>query len=285
MKQRIHRSKRLTFLVIALCLCFMVVIACYAFTRTCYCGDFAYKRRLDGTIIITKYTGRDETLEIPNEIDGRSVTALGDYAFEGCKNLQSVSIGATVDIMGVNPFLACSNLESIELSPEQTHFAIMDGALVNTDTMKLISYPCGLKQETYVIPQRIRSIGQESFWYCAYLSEVTVPDGVMDIEPAAFIGCTRLETANIGRNVISIEDNAFAFCTAVRSINIPESVTTIGKEAFFCCSCLQTLSISDSVRFIGKEAFRGCRITLKGNKGSYVERYACEKGIPFLCDN
>ena len=41
-------------------------------------------------VIITHYSGEDTNLEIPSEIDGKSVTSIEDYAFEGCSSLTTI---------------------------------------------------------------------------------------------------------------------------------------------------------------------------------------------------
>ena len=54
------------------------VKAAEAFTS----GDFEYELRWDSTVEITDYTGSAAELEIPGEIDGHTVTSIGDSAFE-----------------------------------------------------------------------------------------------------------------------------------------------------------------------------------------------------------
>ncbi len=47
-------------------------------------GDFQYSVLEDGTVEITKYTDDSSSVRFPSEIDGRTVTSVGDSAFEGC---------------------------------------------------------------------------------------------------------------------------------------------------------------------------------------------------------
>lgn len=44
-------------------------------------GDYEYEVKDDNTVTITKYEGSDINVIIPNTIDGKSVTSIGDWAF------------------------------------------------------------------------------------------------------------------------------------------------------------------------------------------------------------
>lgn len=59
-------------------------------------GDFEYSVRDDGTVEITDYNGSAKTVDIPAEIDGKSVTNIGRRAFELCRNLTSITIPNSV---------------------------------------------------------------------------------------------------------------------------------------------------------------------------------------------
>ena len=57
--------------------------------ETFYSEDFQYQYILleDGTAEITEYSGGAKSLTVPAEIDGHSVTGIGDEAFYGCGSL------------------------------------------------------------------------------------------------------------------------------------------------------------------------------------------------------
>lgn len=57
------------------------------------CGDYDYSLMEDGTANITGYHGSAAELSIPEEMDGRSVTSIGDWAFRGCDSLVTIELG------------------------------------------------------------------------------------------------------------------------------------------------------------------------------------------------
>jgi hypothetical protein len=57
------------------------------------------------TRLITYPAGRDGTYDIPS-----NVTSIGDYAFEGCKFLMSVTVPNSVTSIGYSAFSDCPNL-------------------------------------------------------------------------------------------------------------------------------------------------------------------------------
>ena len=85
-----------------------------------------------------------------------------------------------------------------------------------------------------------------------------IPDRVTSIGEYAFSGCTSLVTITIPESVTSIGRGAFYFCSSLETITIPEGVTSIDEEAFYGCSSLKSLTLPDGLSNIGLSAFRGC---------------------------
>jgi hypothetical protein len=64
----------------------------------------------DGTITITRYTGSEEDVTIPDSINGLPVTRIGDNAFSYCTHLVSMTIPDSVTSVGGTAFNGCTNL-------------------------------------------------------------------------------------------------------------------------------------------------------------------------------
>ena len=221
-------------------------------------GDYQYRVLEDGTAEITSYSGGDSVLKIPNTLDGKTVTSIGDEAFSGCRALKSIELPDSVTSMGVNPFADCWRLKNIQVSPEQPVFAVIDGVLFNKAEKSLVCYPAGKQEEAYEVPQGIQQIKSYAFYDCSALTSIKLPDSVTSIGEYAFAWCSSLTTIELPDSVTSIGDKAFRDCSALTSIELPDSVTSIGNDAFFGCSALTNIELPDSVTSIGDSAFYDC---------------------------
>ena len=152
-----------------------------------------------------------------------AVTSIGDWAFQYCSSLTSVTIPEDVTSIGDGAFNNCTGLTSV------------------------------------TIPDGVTNIGNGAFQYCRNLTSVTIPEGVTSIEYCAFEGCSDLTSATIPESVTSIGESAFQDCSSLKSVTIPESVTSIGYSAFKGCSSLTSVTIPESVTSIREMAFSYCR--------------------------
>ena len=256
-------------------------------------GDYKYILLEDGTVKITKYSGKAEELIIPDELDGRKVTNIGDKAFS-LRDFSSVIIPDSVTNIGENPFRGCSNLTYIVVSPDHPYLATIDGVLFSKPDKRLVCYPCAFEDESYAIPSGILSIGDSAFWWSDYLKSVTIPDTVHSVGINPFMYCSKLsdiivspdhpylatkdgvlfsksdkklicypeayeaENYTIPSEIQIIGYGSFSGCGSLNSVTIPESVTIIGDMAFNDCGSLTSIIIPDSVTFIGISAFHDC---------------------------
>lgn len=87
-------------------------------------GDFEYK--IDGSkVTITNYIGDDSNVYIPNFIDDREVTTIGNNAFKE-KSVEHVRFPAYLETIGSNAFCNCKDLQEAVLP--QSLKLIKDGA-------------------------------------------------------------------------------------------------------------------------------------------------------------
>ena len=83
-----------------------------AFTVT---GDFVFAVRDDSTgMVVVKYNGTASTLTVPNTVAGLPVVEIGAQAFEGNTKLKSVTLPATIEIIGRRAFAECKNLLEVK---------------------------------------------------------------------------------------------------------------------------------------------------------------------------
>ena len=180
------------------------------------------------------------------------VTSFGEGAFNGCTNLESVSIPYSVqELFYNNIFRDCPKLKEFK-----GNFASEDGrCLVEIYSTLRAFAPAGVKE--YSIPENVGVIGCGVFNQCRELESITIPDSVVFIEEEAFCGCESLWSITIGNGVEGIDVGAFR-CLPIFTITIPDSVTWIGDKAFCECWQLRKITIGSGVTSIGEAAFEFC---------------------------
>ena len=257
----------------------MVVICAVCASAETY-GDYEYSVRDDGTVWITGYSGSAEKVDIPEKIDGKSVTRIGDEAFRFCRNLTSITIPDSVTVIGRIAFYFCTNLRSVTIPDNVTE--IYEGAFFNCTSLKSVTIPAGVK-----------FIGPEAFGYGIYDDEHTIVDGFSinytkntyghyyatkygfssetclvteeldngTIAIKGYAGADKTFTVPSeinGKKVTEIGDSVFKDCLILTSVTIPNSVTSVGDRAFWGCANLTSITIPDSVTSIGDSAFGDC---------------------------
>ena len=208
-------------------------------------GELTYEINDDGTITITDCDESAASVEIPDEIDGMSVTSIGSQAFAYCYSLKNVTIPNSVINIGRYAFRYCSGLTNVTIPNSVTNAEF--GAF---------EYCTGLKSIS--ISNSMTSIGANMFYYCYNLKSVLIPNSVTSIGRGAFFYCRDLSDVKIPDSVTVIEYDAFRYCSSLTSIDIPNSVTNIGDDAFNSCSSLSNIKISNNVTHIGDSVFSNC---------------------------
>ena len=243
-------------------------------------GDFGYGVLGDGTVEITNYNGSAEKVDIPAEIDGKSVTRIGDSAFKYCTSLTSVTIPDSVTSIGSYAFYFCTNLRSVTIPDNVTE--IYERAFYHCTSLKSVT-----------IPASVKYIGPEAFGYGIYDDEHTIVDGFSinytkntyghyyatkygfssetclvteeldngTLAIKGYAGVDKIFTVPSeinGKKVTEIGDSVFKDCLILTSVTIPNSVTSVGDRAFWGCANLTSITIPGSVMSIGFIAFSDC---------------------------
>ena len=236
----------------------------------------------DGEIAIVGCAANAITADIPETIADKPVTSIAAKAFEGCQNLQSVTIPNTIKKVGENAFFNCTKLKyGVNITDLEAWCRIAFGNFRGNP----LSYGAplhlnGSALETVTIPYSITTIGantfsgcssirkvimhsgvigidSSAFWHCVDLSSVTIPNGVTYIGASAFAGCSSLKEIAIPDTLQRLENSVFSGCTALTSITIPDSVTYI-RDAFTGCTGLTEVTIPSAVTVVESGAFGNC---------------------------
>ena len=192
-----------------------------------------------------KYSG---DINIPSTVTYNdvtySVTSIGNFAFQECGGLASVTIPESVTSIGGSAFSGCSALTSV------------------------------------TIPESVLSIGESAFSGCSALTSVTIGKGVTSIGGDAFRDCNALSAVHISdlaawcsidfayyryseftSNPLVKAGHLFLNDKEITNLVIPDGVTEIKARVFQGCSAITFVTIPSSVTTIGDNAFYGCDLT------------------------
>lgn len=107
------------------------------------------------------------------------------------------------------------------------------------------------------LPNTVKIIGYQAFCKCSNLTKVIIPEGVKKIGQAAFYGCSQLTSITIPSTITNM-DTAFSGNTALSHVTLTNGISKISSNAFERCTGLTEVEIPASVDQICPFAFNGC---------------------------
>ena len=259
--------------------------------------NLKYKINNDYTASLVGYTDSPKNLVIPKNISYESgkfkVTSIGNYAFDKCTSLTSVTIPDSVTSIGNFAFNGCRSLTDVTIGNSVT--SIGEYAFNGCTSLTNVT-----------IPNSVTSIGSSAFFGCESLTSVTIGNSVTSIGGSVFYGCTNLEKVDyigtvsqwksisgysnvsqivkcsdniiINENTVTINNLKYKInndytASLVGYTDSPENleisknisyesytfkVRSIGERAFYNCTSLTSVTIPNSVTSIGDSAFYDC---------------------------
>ena len=173
---------------------FLVCLLCLSLFAGCAYQDasyYQYEENDDGTVTIV---GIDETyskkLEIPGKLDGKIVTAIGEYAFYNNDYIREILLPDSITEIGECAFADANMLTTVTLG------------------------------------DKCKIIGLQAFEGCDVLSEINLSEKLEVISDLAFNGCIRLDEFNAPASLKFIGTGAFDNCEQLIMITENSTVAT-----------------------------------------------------------
>jgi len=184
--------------------------------------DFTYTVNDDGTATITKYNGSDAEVTVPAEIDGHTVTVIGNRAFYENKIIKKVILPDTVETIDTYAFSG-TTLENIKLS----------------NNLKVIEeYAFLYTKLTYInLPTSVTTVKRWAFNVCFDLAYLRIPHTVTSIyEGVSNFICDKDLLVIVG--CANSAAQAFAEAQGITFATIPCKDHTYSSGACTCCEIL-----------------------------------------------
>lgn len=250
---------------------------------------------LSNLTLIGAYAFRNTKISTPTFSD--KLQTIGDYAFDGCENIESVQIdtlanGGSTTIRQY-AFNNCKNILSIQLSSN----VVLEGNAFALDTnvetlvvrgeygldtlfgeskeeaakkIKFITIAddteiiengafagCLLVTEI-AIPSTVKRIGDEAFRGCRGISTLALPSTLEKIGKYAFADCDKLVLTELPSNIVEISEGLFLNDFSITTFTLNSNTTKIGNYAFSGCANIEIASFNDTITYIGAYAFESC---------------------------
>lgn len=277
----------------------------FDFSKAVTSGDYTYLILSDGTIALININEdhQTETLDIPETIDGYTVSHLG------------VDINVAVHTPSSNHFIIADRVKKINFP---VTLRVIGADAINANQLKEIVYPEGVtdigtilfSENWYAgkitlpstlkrlgtfafanteikaidLPNGLEEIGMAAFMKDDMLTMIKIPGSVTTVGLYAFCGCTSLKSVTIEEGVGKISTGMFCECKKLGKIALPASITEINEKAFENCTKLSKVTFTgDGIKTIGEAAFRYCSSLSKIAIPNGIEEigddafYGCEK--------
>ncbi len=154
----------------------------------------------DATTMITGIKKKVDSIDIPETLNGYTVTAVGDGAFAN---------------------ISSDEVSSIYIPKTVTH--IESEAFSGSSGIKI------------TVKGSLLAVGEKAFFNCDGLyGEITLAEGLERISAEAFAG-SAIESVKLPKSLKVIEENAFDNCQMLDAVTVHSDITAIEDMAFFEC--------------------------------------------------
>ncbi len=215
-------------------------------------GDFSVvENETDKTVTVLSYHGSGGAITLPVHT-GKYKPAngytyiVGEDAFNGNKNITSVSFPSCYTIVEDEAFNACTNLKTVSLN----------------EGLKEIRY-CGFWNtglNAVVLPASLQTLGNGAFQSCSNLSSVTRKSGTSKLNTVgnyAFASCPKLYTFQaLPSSVTTMGAGVFYNDPSLTSLDLEYiNVQTVPYRTAYGCTKLLTVWLPSASTKIREEAF------------------------------
>lgn len=185
-------------------------------------------------------------------------------AFMNCTALKSLTIPARFKNFMPSVIGDSQVFENIYVADDHETYSSVNGMLCNKAGDTILYCPPA-RRGSLRIPTGIRTIAENAFSGCKYLSYVIIPNFVTSIGDGAFANCVKLATVTFaGGNSLGEEltvgESVFSNCTSLSRVIFEDNsnVVVLGNNTFEGCSKITSITIPATVKELSLGVFAGC---------------------------
>ena len=123
-------------------------------------GDFTYTVSND-QVTVRGYKGSATTIEVPEQIDGKTVVGVGERSFENCTFLEEITLPEGLEYIGYD-FIRGTNIKRIEIPSSVKrvgeYYVLNQGALDGAQALEEVIFSEGMKEIPHISVVTVRRI-------------------------------------------------------------------------------------------------------------------------------
>ena len=179
---------------------------------------------------VTLFGGFDTCVEVPAEIGGVPVRAIGAHAFEQNRYLCMLTLPEGLEVIGESAFEWCNNLVHVDFPStlktveNRAFYAGYMGCGLDLPAAETIGdeafAQCIRITDPVYLPEGLKTIGSSAFYCCSWLGEVYLPSTVETIGERAFADSAMNYLVFEGVQLPEIAQNAFENCWYLADIDL-----------------------------------------------------------------
>jgi len=181
-----------------------------------------------------------------------TIVSIGENAFYECSSLTGINLPA-LTTLGNSAFAGCADLESVTFATGCSITAIEHDTFANCSSLTSIN-----------IPASVITIGELAFQACEALPDITLPANLQGIEDSAFVDCKKLNVMRIPASVTYIGQEAFMNCFSDSSLSsngvflLISGTPSLGERAFKDCTYIKNFTYLGTTFNSSTNVFSGC---------------------------
>lgn len=227
-------------------------------------SDFEYFVLDDGTIMLTSYIGDSVEVNIPEMIDGYTVTTINSNCFFYKKQIEKVVIPKTVEVLNnyddqAYVFRGNWKIKEIVVAENNPYYSTDNGVLYNKSKTRLIFFPIASEETEFTIPLSVKEIG-----------------------PGAFVYNLNLKSIKFLSELSYIGHDAFNYMNGISYFEYPKC--NLDRMSGILNDCLGHIDviISKDITAIKDLSFAGSNVTLYVYPDSYGLEWAKSHDFPYV---